>query len=59
MSYYQFIIKYHSKFNSDKPVLADNAEALVSSATETTGETTPISTVIASLLTQKQTPLAV
>jgi uncharacterized protein YozE (UPF0346 family) len=58
MSYYQFIIKYHNKFNSDKPVLTDNAEETESSSVpQTTSEATPISTVIASLLTQKQTPL--
>jgi hypothetical protein len=57
MSYYQFIIKYHSKFNSDKPVLTDNAEETESSAPQAASEATPISTVIESLLTQKKTQL--
>jgi hypothetical protein len=50
MSYYQFIIKYHNKFISDKPVLTDNAEPNESLA----AETTPIANVIEALLTQKK-----
>jgi hypothetical protein len=53
MSYYQFITKYHNKFNSDKPILTDIAEATESPATEVT----PLSTVIETLLTQKKTTI--
>jgi hypothetical protein len=53
MSYYQFIIKYHNKFNSDKPVLTDNVEPNESLATEAT----PLVTVIEALLAQKKTTI--
>jgi hypothetical protein len=54
MSYYQFIIAYHHKFKSDKPDLTENVEAADSLAAKTGNETTPILTVIESLLTQKE-----